>query len=412
MNWDLPIKQNDSNPSPDKSIATRPQSPIKYILETQKFRTRQDLLRLRIAIDDSENIKTYNRYLLHQVYRDIIKDPNLDSQWNSRKMKTKERPFKIVKEDGKTEDKAATEIFDSSPWFLDWIDAVLDSKAWGFSLIEFGPMTPEGLFMPYQVNGKLYPAVNVIDRDNVKPQLGIITDIPGNVNGISMSDPKFADYLMFCGSYSDYGWYNKAAKFILFKDNCLGNWSEWAEVFGMDSRIGYTDTEGDQRERFIRSIRDMGANSYGVFTTRDRVEYVGTARTDAYLVYKEFIEYIDSQIAKLVFGQDVVTNETGKLKGTVGENVANMYGNSDSKFVGAYINQRLIPMMINLGCKKLQGRKFAWDNTEKLPLEKKILIDKSISDMGFEHTPEYISQTYGVDVTKKKIEPIKKPIVK
>lgn len=401
----LPIaKQPDLPDSPDKSIATRPKSPIKYILEVQKFRTRQDLLKLRIAIDDSENIKSYNRYLLHQIYRDILKDPNLYSQWESRKMKTKERPFRLVKPDLKTEDKEATNIFDSVDWFIDYIDAVLESKAWGFSLIEFGPMTPEGLFMPYQVNGKLYPAVNTIDRDNVKPQLGIITDIPGNTTGISMSDPKFADYLQFVGTYRNYGFYISAAKYILFKDNCLGNWSEWAEIFGMDTRIGYTDTEGDDRERFIRSVRDMGTSSYGVFTTRDKVEYVGTTRTDAYMVYEKMIAYIDQQVSKLVFGQDVVTNNTGRVVGEVGENVSNMYGNADAKFVAAQINQRLIPQMIKLGCKKLERLTFVWDTTEKLGLEERIKVDKTINDMGFKFSPDYINQTYGVDVEEKKEE--------
>lgn len=403
------VKQNDQPPSPDNTVARRPNSPIKYILDVQKFRTRQDLLKLRIAVDDSENIKSYNRYLLHQVYRTILVDPNLSSQWESRKMKTKERPFKLVKADGKTEDKEATKIFDNAEWFYDYIDAVLESRAWGFSLIEFGPMTPEGMFLPYQVNGKLYPAVNIIDRDVVKPQLGIITDIPGNITGISMMDPRYADYLQFVGTYREYGWYLKAAKYILFKDNCLGNWSEWAEVFGMDQRIGYTDTEGDARENFIRAVRDLGTNAYGVFTSRDKVEFAGTTRTDAYQVYKEFVDYVDQQVAKLIFGQDVVTNNTGRVVGEVGENMANMYGNADSKSVASYINQRLLPQMIKLGCKKLTGLTFMWDNTEKLAIKDRILVDKAISDMGFKFSAEYLNQTYGVDVEEKKEEPKKLP---
>jgi len=392
-----PVKQNTAPDSPDTSIPKKPSSPIQYILDVQKFRTLQDLLKLRVAIADAENVKTYNRYLLHQIYRDVIVDPNLTSQWETRKMKTKEKPFKLCGPDGK-EDSESTKILDSQPWFIDWVDAVLDSKEWGFTLIEFGPMLPDGTFMPYQINGKLYSAVNVIDRDNVKPQLGIVTNTPGNMQGISMTDPMYASHLMFVGGYRDYGWLFKAAKYILFKDNCLGNWSEWAEVFGMDKRIGKTAAEGPQREAFIRAIRDLGANAYGVFTPRDEVDFVGTTRTDAYQVYEKMITYIDEQINLLIFGQNVVTNNTGRIVGTVGENVSNMYGVADAKFVAAYVNQRLIPLMLNLGCKGLMNRTFEWDNTEKVPLKDRAVIDQAIASMGFKHSVDYINKTYGTEV--------------
>lgn len=398
-----PNKINYAPDSPDKTIEKKKASPINYIIDVQKFRTLQDLMRLKVSILDAENVKNFNRYLLHLIYRDIINDPNLDAQWNSRKMKTKEKPFKIVEKDGITENKECTGIFENSSWFIDFIDGVLDSKQWGFTLMEFGSMTMEGEFLPYQINGKIYPPVNIIDRDNVKPELGIITDTPGNSYGISMNDPKYSDNIMFVGEYrkesaNRFGWLFKAAKYILFKDNCLGNWSEWAEIYGMPMRIGYTHTEGEQRERFIRAIRDLGSNSYGVFTPQDKVEFIDQARHDGFHVYENMIKYIDEQISKLIFGQDVVTNNTGRVVGEVGENVSNMYGTTDAKFVQAIINNRLIPMMINLGCKKLVGKKFIWDNTEKLTLEQRIKIDQAISSMGYKPKQKYLETTYGVEL--------------
>lgn len=399
--------QNIAPESPDKSIPVKDSSPVQYILDTQKFRTLQDLLKLRVAIDVAENIKTYDRWLLHDIFRDVILDPNLTSNWESRKMKTKERPFKICKVgDDKMKDQTElTDVLQSAPWFFDFIDAVLDSKLWGFSLIEFGPLLPTGMFLPYQVNGKLYPAINCIDRDNVKPELGIITQVSGDITGVSMSDPRYADYLMFVGQYRGFGLLHKLAKYILFKDNCLGNWSEWAEVFGMDMRIGKTATQGNQRTEFIRALRDLGANSYGVFQPQDEVEFTGTRKTDAYKVYHEMVVYIDEQVSKITNGQDVVNNNTGKVVGTVGENIANMYGLADSKYFASIVNQRLFPLMGNLGCTLFDGYRFVWDLSEKLPLAERAKIDKLIADMGFDHAEEYINSTYGTEVSKKPPEP-------
>jgi phage gp29-like protein len=212
----------------------------------------------------------------------------------------------------------------------------------------------------------------------VKPELGVITSMPGNKEGISFADPEYSKYLMLISSdFRDTGILGKAAKYILFKDNALSNWSEWAEVFGMDKRIGYTNTQGIDRQNFITALRDMGANAYGVFTADDKIEYLGTNRTDAYQVYLELIRYTDAQTSKLVFGQDVVSNETGKLKGTVGENIANMYGDNDARFVAGLVNSRLKPLMENLGF-DFQGCYFKWDSTEKLKLVDRADVDLTI----------------------------------
>lgn len=373
----------------------RKESPVKYVLDQQKIRARQDLLRLRLAIDAAENVTNYDRQLLHDIYREIIKDPNLDSQFGSRKMKTKSRVFKLVNSAGEEDER--TKLFQAD-WFTNFVDAALDSRLWGYTLIEFGAWNGQ-TFLPYMVNKKMYDGVNVIDRDNVKPELGIITNTPGQNTGIPFDDPKYKGNLLFIGNYRD----NlntilfKAAKYILFKDNCLGNWSEWAEVFGMDKRVGYTRTQDEDRKRFLQAMRDLGSNSYGVFNESDKVEYIGSQRTDAFRVYHEMIKYIDEQVSKLVFGQDVISNNTGQVVGKVGENVANMYGDADGVFIERLVNGQLFELMSGLGV-NLNGVTFQWDTTEKVGLKDRSEIDLRISQMGYKPTMEYIRNTYGTEV--------------
>jgi hypothetical protein len=388
-------------------------SPIKYILEQQKFRTREDLRTLRLAIDNAANIVNFDRQDLHRIYRECMRDSELQSQWESRKMKTKEKQFRVVTAGGK-EDKAKTKLLEAQ-WFFDWMDAVLDSKLWGFTPIEFGPLV-EGKFLPYEVNGKLYDAINVLDRDNVKPELGIITNTPGMNTGLSFIDPAYSSNLMFIGKLNGepiqkWGIMYSLVKILLFKDNCLGNWSEWAEVFGMDKRVGYTDTDGQDRLRFIEAIKNLGTNAYGVFTKNDKVEFLGTQRTDAYKVYAEFVKYVDEKTAKRIWGQDVVNNNTGKVVGTVGENVANMYGDNDARFVKNLVNDRLFPLMSGLGS-TWNNAFFEWDTTEKLSLKDRAVIDASIArDMGMDIDEKYIFETYGVPVTKTEVpEPGSNPL--
>lgn len=382
-----------------KDVKERPKSPVKYILDQQKFRTREDLRKLRLAIDAADNPSSYNREDLHRIYRECLRDPNLSGQWESRKMKTKEKKFKICATNGK-EDMEMTKILEKS-WFIDWVDACLDSKMWGFTMMEMGPLV-EGQFLNYKVGNRFYDPVNVLDRDNIKPEWGIITQMPGHTTGIAFDDPAYTQNLMFVGKVRDYGIMYSLVKYILFKDNCLGNWSEWAEVFGMDKRVGYTDTDGEDRNRFITAIKNLGSNAYGVFTKNDKVEFLGTNRTDAYKVYDEFVNYVDEQVSKKVFGQDVVSNNTGRVVGTVGENMANMYGDNDARFIRNLVNDRLFPFMENLGF-SWSGYTFEWDTSEKLSLIDRSEVDKRIAEMGFDIDEKYITDTYGTPVKKKEL---------
>jgi phage gp29-like protein len=392
----------------EASAPSKSKSPITYILDQQKFRTREDLRKLRVAIDNAGNPINYNREDLHRIYRECMRDSELQSQWESRKMKTKEKEFRIVSSPGaKEENKDQSQLL-RTEWFIDWVDAALDSRLWGFTPIEFGPVV-DNKFVPYEVNGKYYDAINVLDRDNVKPELGIITSMPGQSTGISFSDPTYTQNLMFIGRINGeplqkWGIMYSLVKILMFKDNCLGNWSEWAEVFGMDKRIGKTDADGEDRRKFIEAIKSLGSNAYGVFTKNDEIEFMGVSRQDAYKVYHEFVKYVDEKTAKRVWGQDVVNNNTGRVVGTVGENVANMYGDNDAKFIERLVNDRLIPKMQALGI-PITGI-FEWDTTEKLSLKDKSEVDERISKMGFEIDETYIMDTYGVPVKKKELPEI------
>ena len=120
-------------------------------------------------------------------------------------------------------------------------------------------------------------------------------------------------------------------------------------------------------------------------------------RQDAYKVYESFLEYIDARIAKLIFGQDVVTNNTGRVVGKVGEEISNMYGDADAKFIEWTVNTQLIPFMAKHGA-EVDGITFKYDTTEKIKLTERAKVDKAIADMGWKHSQEYLVRTYGVEL--------------
>ncbi len=234
-----------------------------------------------------------------------------------------------------------------------------------------------------------------MDRDFVKPEFGIITQNYGNNTGIPFSDPDYCDYLFFVGRVRSLGLLYQLADYVLMKNNAIHNWSEWIEVFGMDKRVGYTRAQDNDRIQFMKAIRDLGNNAYGVFNQDDKIEYIGSQRQDAYKVYEQFINGINSDIAKLVWGQDVITNNTGHVIGKVGESLANMYGEVDAKEVLELVNDRLLPFLENIGL-STQGTKMQYDASEVLTQIEMADRDLKISQMGFKFDKEYIESSYSV----------------
>lgn len=397
----IALKEGEGLPS-NKSR----RSAAEIVSERMKFRTHEDVATLENAILSANDFLQYTREELHNIYRRADEDLHLTSQWETRKMKVKEKPSRIVGE-GDVEDVEMTKLFEAG-WFFDAMDRALDSKLWGHSLLEFGPWI-ENKFREFKNNrGEIREGCDIIDRDYVKPEWGIIVKDPSfifNVQSTSefiyFTDKRYQNQLIPVGRPHDLGLMLKCAKPFLFKDNCLSNWSEWAEVFAMDMRIGKTDADGEDRKKFLATIRDIGSNGYGVIDKDDDIDYKGTTKQDAFRVYENLCRYIDSSMSKAIFGQDVISNNTGQVIGKTGENVSNMYGANDALFIQNFVNDQLIPLMIRNGVTGLTGKRYKWDSTEKLSMESRSTIDLRISQMGKQIDDKYIKDTYGVDVTQR-----------
>lgn len=364
-------------------------------VEQQKFEMFNDLLKLRNARDQANSVGQYNREELHEIYFQIIKDTHLQSQWNTRKMKTKQREFEIVNSNDEKDDKL-TELLQAG-WFYKFIDLALDAKMWGFSLIQFG-VWKNGTFNDFMLDGEVKESVYEIDRDYVKPEFGIVTENPAATTGVSYLDDKF--WAIFVGESHNLGLLNPLSKGLLIKDNALNNWSEWAEVFGMDVRYIKTDKQDTARTNLLTAFKNLGSNGVGIFSPEDDITFAGTSRSDAYKVYNELIRMQDEQTSKIVFGQDVVSNNTGQVVGKTGENIAKLYGNADAIDIKAIVNDELLPFMTRIGAANFDGLTFDFVEKEELTISERSEIDLKISQMGKQHSDEYINETYGTEVSE------------
>lgn len=359
----------------------------------QQYETFNDLLKLKDARDQAHAIGSYNREYLHEIYNQVFRDTHLQSQWNSRKMKTKQREFEVKNSNDEKDDKL-TDLLNKG-WFYQFIDLALDAKFWGFTLIQFGVWKNE-TFNGFELNGEMKESIYSIDRDYVKPEFGIVTESPSALEGVSYLDDKL--WTIQVGGSHDLGLLNKLAQIMLIKDNAIKNWSEWAEVFGMDVRYVKTDKQDTARTKLLTALKNIGSNGVGVFSPDDEITFAGTSRSDAYKVYNELIRYADEQISKIIFGQDVVSNNTGQVVGKTGENIAKLYGNADAIDIKSIVNDDLLPFLTRIGAANFEGFTFDFVEKEELTMLERSEIDLKISQMGKQHSDEYINETYKTEV--------------
>ncbi len=393
LNMITPMAEMVVNKTPEKQDK---KSILSKILLEQKYRVREDLKSFENAILDKDNVVNYNRELIHRIYKKTIQDAHVRSQWTTRKLKTLKKDFQVFPKRSDEPNEELTELL-QSPWFYKFVDFALDSIAWGYSLIEFG-IWKDGSFHSYRTSngGLMHEDIIIAERDNVKPELGVVTSIVGANHGVDFNEDKFKKQLIFVGGSTD-GWLYDAAKPYLIKDNVLKNWSEFAELFGMDMRFMRTDSEGQERKDLEQSLKAAVGGGSLLAGLDDQLEYIGTGRTDSFKVFKELVDTMDKTLSKLIFGQDVISNNTGRVVGEVGESVANVYADADARFIKYIIEDKLFPLMILNGV-PFEGMEFKWGTRENLSLVQRADIDLKITQMGFGHSPEYINETYDVNV--------------
>ena len=373
----------------------------------QKFRVHEDIKTLENAISLAESTN-YNREDIHRIYRQHVEeDLHVTSQWNNRKIKTKKRDFGIFpKGDATAEVNDELTALLKKKWVFDFMDAALDSLAWGFSLVElFNWDKEKRSFEKWRnPNGKIADPVEVIDRDYVKPETGQIVEQTGLLKGLDFHDPKFRNQLVFIGGKAN-GFFFKLAKMILFKNNAIANWSEWIEVFGIDALVIKSSVKGTERKALLKALKAFSTSRTAVIEDDEEIQTVGTNKTDAYKVFEMLAKYVDSGSSKVIHGQDVISNNTGQVVGTVGENVANDYADADARFLTDLFNNELIPLLIRAEyIPELEGHEFRF--TQKMStkeMKERAEVDKLVADMGFAHDPDLINERYGVNVETRSI---------
>lgn len=371
-----------------KRIIQKPQQQI--------YRIRQDIAKWRTAVTSAENITNPQRYTLYQVYNDVVLDAHLTACMQQRKNLTLSKSFCVVGKDGKKNEEKTKLI--ETKWFREFVDLALESKFWGYSLIQFDSL----------VNDE-FKDIDLVPRQYVKPEFSMVVPTWSAMEGINYKEQPYSDWCIGVGKKRDLGLLMKASPLVLWKKNALGAWSVFQDAFGTPLVVGKTNAiDAETRISMENIVKSLSTGLSVVMNSDDSIDFKETTKQDAHQVFNELIARCNSELSKLFLGQTATMDEKSFVgSAEVQERVLLQYAEEDEHFIEGVLNYQLIPFLNNLGF-KLEGCKIESEEDEDLTILEKIKVDAELMKY-FDLDETYILETYGTPVKKKEI-PVDKGI--
>ena len=372
-------------------MAKRPNKLLDKIIATSVARARKDINQWRMALQRAESVENPKRYLLYNIYNELILDAHLSAEVQRRTLAVQGASYNLVNEEGIT-DPEKTKLI-KRPWFNDFLRYAMESVFWGHSLVQINDLV-EG-----EVSG-----VTLINRNHVIPEKGLFVFRQTDDKGIFYrEDEKYWQWLLEIGNTNDLGLYNKCAPHVLYKRFAQGAWSEFCEIFGMPVRYLKTNAKDDESlNRAENMLKTMGSSFYGVLDTDEELKFLETAKSDGG-VYKGLMDVSNNEISKLINGAVIGGESQGgsRSKEEVGERLSESITDADKQFIEHYVNHTLIPKLIALGY-DLNGVSFQFEKSQDL---KQLFTFTQGFMQTMDVDPEWVQDTFGIPVTPKAILP-------
>jgi hypothetical protein len=359
---------------------------INTIVPKSIARARADIALWNTALKNASNVTSPKRVKLYNLYSEIMLDALLTSQIENRRQSTLAASF-TIKDTSGTINEEVTALVKSAKWAADITTHILDTAYYGHSLIEL-------------LNDDTGLKASLINRNNVKPELGIFVTDETNENGIDYRNAKeYGTWLLEIGSKDNYGLLNKAIPHILFKRFTQSCWSELCEIYGMPPRVMHTNTQDPlMLSRAESMMKDMGAAAWFIIDESEKFEFASPATTNGD-VYKNLITLCNNEISLLisgaVIGQDTVNGNESKEKASI--EILNKLVDADKRLVESYWNTVVLPALFKIGILP-DGLKFEFLPEENIPAFFKMVTDilpyKDVSN-------DFIKEKFGIEVMDK-----------
>ena len=356
--------------------------PVDIVLR-QPRRFDIDIADFTQAVRAAENVDFSRRARLYDLYTDILTDAHLSSVIDRRMAAVTAAEISFVR-DG-VPDAAINEQIES-PWFLSLVQDILDTRFWGFSLLQF---YREGGWIGY----------DLIPRKHVDPVRRLILHRQEDLNGRPWDDYP---HLLPIGRQNDLGLLLKAVPWVVYKRNDVADWAQFCEVFGMPIREYVYDTDDDEaRARAVKDAEDEGSLAafiHGRDTELRLVESAG--KSGSADLYERLCQRCNNELSKLILGNTLTTEAQDKgtqALGTVHKTEEDKLFRGDRRYILNVLNYEMTDIFRAMGI-NTQGGKFVFVDAKYGDLTTKInILSRLRTTFSLPVDDDYLYNEFGIE---------------
>lgn len=308
----------------------------------------QNIESWRSAISAFENQTNPIRAYLYDLYKDIELDGQVIATWGKRCDAITNKRL-LFKRDGE-EDEGITVLLNSPDMRL-IVKELLKSIAYGFTLIYIDKIYFDEDEEQYKIDWDLIP------RKHVHPEKGF--ECVSYQQNMATRDFLFMDkhnagWMVWAGERDDMGLFSAVAQYVIYKRGGFGDWSQFAEMFGMPFReLSYDDYDPETRSKLEKAMEDWGAAGYIIKPKSAQLTLHDTGgSTSSAEVYDLLISKCDAAISKVILG-NTLTTEQGEIGsqalGEVHKESESEKNASDQLFILSILNTRFRAVLKKFG---------------------------------------------------------------
>lgn len=277
--------------------------------------------------------------------------------------------------------------------FEKFIQAAIDAKLFGYSLVEILPdVSPET---------GLLREVNIIERRNVLADQNRVVQRQGIWSpGWDLDDTQFKhNYILI--NTGGFGLFAATTPLILAQKFVLANWVNFAHTYGQPIIQGKTVAEDDvTRKRLASQIARAATNKVIVTGKDDDIDIKAFTMSNSEKIYDSLIAYVNKEVSNLVLGSESMAGATQSYVGSTKahEDIFRARVKNYRKYIENVMNEKILPVLKYWGYLS-PDVVFKYNNKVDMSNEDKIKIFDVLTDK-YEVDPEIIDMEWGIHVGK------------
>ncbi|MCX7718805.1 MAG: DUF935 domain-containing protein [Candidatus Sumerlaeaceae bacterium] len=218
-----------------------------------------------------------------------------------------------------------------------------------------------------------------------------------------MPERKFVRFVFQGGPGAPYGspLCAKAYWYYWFKKNNVKFWAVYNEKFGAPTavaRYGSAATS-EELDRLTSVLESLQSDSGVLLPEGVALEFLEARRSGATNTYREFADWCNDEISKLVLGQTLTTGEgrrSGSMAlGTVHDRVRRDYLAADAQALGAALTAQLVRWIVDFNFGPAQAApRLVFDVSDSAEFLEELKVDEQLVRMGVALPSGYFHEKY------------------